>query len=96
MTLTGKDAEAFVAELRERNTKIRADALDRAKTDAALAGKERFDLAKLEALADTSREGKLDPVEERRAKFEEMYYVEYPDVMTIKDFAKKVAERNSW
>jgi hypothetical protein len=38
-------------------------------------GKQPFDLAALEALCDTSREGRIDPIDERRARFEEMYYI---------------------
>ena len=70
MTLTGNDADEFIAQPRDRNAKVRAEALTKAKAEAAKAGKERFDLNKLEALADTSREGTLDPVDERRTRFE--------------------------
>lgn len=96
MTLTGKDAADLMAQLRERNAKQRSDELATAKADAEAKGKERFDLAKLESLVDTSSEGRVDPIEERRARFEEMYYTEYPDVRTIVAFAEKVRERNKW
>jgi hypothetical protein len=96
VTLTGKDATDFIAQLRERNAKQRSDELGRAKEEAEARGKERFDLAKLEALVDTSSEGRVDPAEERHARLEEMYYTEYPDVMTLVAFAKKVRERNAW
>lgn len=96
MTLTGKDAWALHAQLAERDAKERAERLARAKADAAARGKEPFDLAKLEALADTSSEGRMDPEDLRRSKFEEMYYVEYPSILTIEDFAAKVEELNKW
>jgi hypothetical protein len=96
MRLTGKDAEAFAAEVRARARRERAEELAAAKADAAKRGKEPFDLAKLETMCDTTREGKLDPVERRHARFEEIYYTHYPDVMTLAEFAKKVEELNRW
>jgi hypothetical protein len=96
VTLTGKDAADLMAQLRERNSTQRTDELAAARSDGEAKGKERFDLAKLESLVDTSSEGRVDPLEERRARFEEMYYTEYPDVLTIVAFAEKVRERNKW
>jgi hypothetical protein len=96
MTLSGKDAWAFHNELKARNDKARAERLERARADADARGKEPFDLAKLETMADTSSEGRMDPEESRRARFEEMYYVQYPDILTIEDFAAKVEELNKW
>jgi hypothetical protein len=96
MTLTGKDAWALFEEIGARNAKQRAERLERAKADADARGKEPFDLAKLETMADTSSEGRMDPEEDRRARFEEMYYVQYPDILTVEDFAAKVEELNKW
>lgn len=96
MTLTGKDAWAFMQEIEARNAKERAERLARARADAEARGKEPFDLARLETMADTSSEGRMDPEESRRARFEEMYYVHYPDLLTIEDFAAKVEELNKW
>ena len=96
MTLTGKAAEDFEAKLRAQAAKRLAEQLDAAKADAARRGKEPFDLAKLETMCDTSRQGRLDPVEERQAEFERKYYVHFPDVMTLAEFAKKVEELNRW
>lgn len=96
MTLTGKEAWAFHSELMARNAKQRAEELALARADAEARGKEPFDLAVLETMADTSSEGRMDPEEERRARFEEMYYVSFPDVLTIEDFARKVDELNRW
>jgi hypothetical protein len=96
MTLTGKDATDFISQLRERNAKQRSEELAVAKAEGDAKGKERFDLAKLESLVDTSSEGRVDPIEERSARFEEMYYTEYPNVRTIVAFAEKVRERNRW
>jgi len=96
MILTGKDATDFIAQLRERNARQRSEELAAAKAEGDANGKERFDLAKLESLVDTSSEGRVDPIEERIARFEEMYYTEYPNVRTIVAFAEKVRERNRW
>jgi hypothetical protein len=96
MTISGKESEALMAEIRERNAKARADALAKAKADAATRGKEPFDLAKLEKLADTTSQGILDAEAVRHARFEEMYYVEYPNILTVEAFAEKVEELNKW
>ena len=96
MPLTGKDAWAFAAELAARNKQESEERLARAKAEAAERGKEPFDLAKLETMADTSSEGRMDPEAERHARFEYMYYVDYPKIMTIEDFAAKVEELNKW
>jgi hypothetical protein len=95
-TISGKESEALMAEIRERNAKARADALAKAKADAAARGKEPFDLAKLETMADTTSQGIVDAEDVRRARFEEMYYVEYPNILTIEAFAEKVEELNKW
>jgi hypothetical protein len=94
--LSGDAAWALVDALRERNRRIRADQLAAARADADARGKQPFDLAALEALCDTSREGRIDPVDERRARFEEMYYTWFPDVMTLAEFAKRVCALESW
>jgi hypothetical protein len=96
MTISGKEAEAMMEEIRARNARVRAEALARAKAEAAARGKEPFDLEKLETMCDTTSEGRLDPIEERRARFEEMYYVSYPKILTLTDFARKVNELNKW
>ena len=83
-------------EIWARNAKERAERLARAKADAAARGKEPFDLAMLETMADTSSEGRMDPEESRRARFEEKYYLQYPDILTIEDFAREVEELNKW
>lgn len=85
-----------MAEIRERNARVRAEALARARSEAAANGKEPFDLEKLETMCDTTTNGRVDPIEERHARFEEMYYVSYPKILTIADFARKVNELNRW
>jgi hypothetical protein len=96
MTLEDKEARAFAAELAPRNAELRAERLAVAKRDAAGRGKEPFDLAKLETMCDTSSEGRMDPEPVRYAEFEEMYYVRFPKILTLEDFARKVDELNKW
>lgn len=96
MPLTGKDARDFVAKVDAEARQRRADRLAAAKAEALAGGKEPFDLAKLETMCDTSREGQLDPVDVRTQRFEEMYYVQYPSIATLADFARKVEELNRW
>ena len=96
MTLTGDAAKEFMDQAFERARKLGDEQMVAAKVEAAARGKEPFDLAKLETLCDTSYEGRVAPVEERQAELERKYYVAFPDVMTLADFAKKVDELNRW
>jgi hypothetical protein len=96
MKLTGKAAEDFDAQVQAKALKRLAEQLAEAKADAARRGKEPFDLAKLETMCDTTHEGRLAPVEERYAEFERKYYVRFPDIMTLAEFARTVQELNRW
>ncbi len=96
MTLTGKAAEEFAMHAAQRSRQLREEALADARREADATGKERFDLAKLEAMCDTSREGRVDPEPVRWARFEESYYVDYPEIRTLKEFAAKLEELNRW
>lgn len=93
-TLTGEEAREFTERLRREHAEQRAEILARAKQ--ASVGKEPFDLAKLETMCDTSSEGRMAPVDERQATFERMYYVEYPAIQTLADFARKIEELSKW
>lgn len=90
MTLKGKAAKAFAEAVARRNRELRDKQRSEAITRAQAKGKEPFDLDRLEQLCDTSREGRMGPVDERRARFEYKYYVEHPDVMTLAAFAAVV------
>jgi hypothetical protein len=96
MPMEDKEARAFMAEIGRRNAEQRAERLAAAKRDAAARGKEPFDLAKLETMCDTSSEGRMDPEPVRYQRFEDMYYVDYPAILTLEDFARKVDELNKW
>jgi len=96
MTLEDKEARAFAAELARRNAELRAERLAAAKRDAAARGKEPFDLAKLETMCDTSSEGRMAPEAVRHERFEEKYYVDFPAILTLEDFAREVDELNKW
>jgi len=96
VTLTGKDAEDLLEKIRSQNANTRHESLEHAKAEAEANGKEQFDLGKLEKLVDTSSEGRKDPEGERRVRFAAMYYLEYPNVKTLAEFAEHVKTRNSW
>ena len=96
MNLTDEQARALTAEIGRRNREQRSRALADARALAASSGKEPFDLVKLETLCDTSSEGRLDPDEVRQDRFEYMYYVDYPSITTLEEFARKVDEINKW
>ncbi|MFO0606511.1 MAG: hypothetical protein U0324_25285 [Polyangiales bacterium] len=76
----------------------RADAeeLAAAKAEAAGRGKEPFDLAALEAKCDTSHGGLDIPVEERHAEYEYLYYVCYPQFVTMREMVDLVRVLNEW
>ena len=87
--------EEFYEELRREKEK-RAQWLAEAKAEAEQRGKEPFDLAKLETMCDTSSEGRLDPLEEREARFEFLYYVQHPELMTLDELAKYIERTSKW
>lgn len=96
MKLTGNAAKEFMEQTHARARQREAETLAAAKADAARRGKEPFNLEKLESMCDTSHEGQMAPIDERNEEFEWKYYVRYPQIMTIEDFAEKVAELSRW
>jgi hypothetical protein len=96
MILEDKEARALTAEIGRRNAELHAQRLAAAKRDAAARAKEPFDLARLETMCDTSSEGRMDPELVRYERFEEMYYLYFPAILTLEDFARKVDELNKW
>ena len=86
-TLKGEDAKKVLAEIHQRNERLREEQLTSAKEAAVSAGKEPFDLEKLETLCDTSIDGFLAPIESRRRDLEYRYYVNNPTIKTIEEFA---------
>jgi hypothetical protein len=96
MAIEGKDALELHAQLKERNARVRAERLAAARAEADARGKQAFDLEALERLVDTSSEGRLAPVEVRRDRFEYMYYVDNPSLMTLGELAALIRELASW
>lgn len=96
MRLKDEDDASYVARINDESRRAHNQALADAKAEALLRGKEPFDLAKLELLCDTSREGKMDPEEVRWTRFESMYYTHFPEVLTLEEFAAKVEVLNRW
>ena len=94
--LTGDEALAFYEELKRKDAERRVVVLEQAEREAAANGKEPFDLGALERLCDTSSEGRMDPLEERHARFEYGYYVEHPSVRTIVEYAAYITSASKW
>ena len=94
--LIGKEALEFHDEIGRRNATLRAELLAKGKAEAVERGKEPFDLEKLETMCDTSSEGRVDPVESRFARHEQMYYVEHPEFMTLAELADLVTLLSKW
>ena len=87
--------------IREKDDQARretAEALARARAEADRAGKETFDYGKLVRYYDpTSDLGTrvIDPAE-TAAALERRYYLDYPAVMTLKEFADRMNEYRTW
>jgi len=96
MVLKGKEAEELSKRIIAESAKRRAELLAEAQRDAAARGKERFDLTKVETMCDTSADGAREEFDARRARFEYMYYVSTPEILTLAEFAKYVNEFGRW
>lgn len=94
MVLKGKDASDFVRRVHQEEEEKRAKWFAEAKAEAAARGKEPFDLAKLEEMCDTTSEGRLDPLDVRQARFEYLYYVQHPELMTLEELAAYIERAN--
>jgi hypothetical protein len=91
--MADKDGSALDALLKKRAAEHK-QRLDAAKRAAPGRGKEPFDLDELEKLHDTTEgEGFDHPREERVATYEELYYVRFEEVLTIKQFAEALRKR---
>lgn len=100
MALKGKEAEEFFAKIAREVEQSRLDRLAATKAAKKVAdaqGKEPFDLKKLEEMCNTTNSADVEaPIERRYEKFERLYYVNYPNVLTLAEFALVVTELNSW
>ncbi len=101
-TLKGAAATAHMEQIFQDNERIRNEELAEHKTAALQCGKELFDLDEFGKFIDVvwrceygdypiavSRERKIE-------HYEYSYYVMYPSVMTLKEFAVKVEELRRW
>ncbi|MEU2038269.1 hypothetical protein [Nocardia niwae] len=90
-----EDARRYAAAIWRQENMTRSERLAAVKADAHARGKEPFDLGRLESLCDTSDEGRMDPTQWRKRKFELMYY-SHPEMMTIEDLAEHVMTMRGW
>jgi hypothetical protein len=95
-TLKGKAADELHDRIVGEERRKQAETLARAKAEAQRTGREPFDLAKLEQLCDTSRDGVMDPPEDRIAHFEYLYYVSHPELATMEELARYVEKSSRW
>ena len=77
----------------------RAAAFSQAKQRAKESGKESYDFEKLSDLydirSDFARRGP-PPSEETKQRYEQKYYLDYPDVMSIKKFAERLNQLDAY
>ncbi|MEV0364006.1 hypothetical protein ACIBEK_20120 [Nocardia fusca] len=90
-----EEARRFAAGVWGRADLTRTERLAAVKADAHARGKEPFDLGRLEALCDTSHEGRMDPMSWRQRRFELIYY-SHPEMMCIEDLAAYVTMTQGW
>ena len=92
-----QDDDAFYRRLFAKQRALSASRLAAAKAEQHAAGKEPFDLDALERIYDTSTEaGALGSRETRQKQYERYYYLLYPHVMTLEEFAKAKAQNDLW
>ncbi len=91
------DDDRFVKDLFARRKAEQAAKLKTAKEEAAQRGKEPFDLDRFETLFTPFKYGRYLPSREERLKdWEARYYTYHPDIMTLEEFAKEMAEQEKW
>ena len=77
----------------------RATAFSQAKERAKETGKEPYDFEKLFELYDIRSDlarGDAPPSEEIKQRYEQKYYIDYPDVMSIKEFAERLNQLDAY
>ena len=85
--------ENWVKQELERRNKEEAERLEEAKKVAHMRGKEAFDLDQFEQLYDTETDlGYLPPREKREVRWAVKYYLDYPDVLSMAQLAKRLEE----
>jgi hypothetical protein len=89
--LSGAEADDFLSRVQARATREISKRFARARAEARARGKEPFDQVALAGFCAAARPGGGAPPAGQWAGFEEMYYVSYPDVMTLREFAGKVS-----
>lgn len=96
MAIEGNEAAALHARLRERNARVRSECVATARAHATATGKQVFDLETLERMVDLSTEGRLATIDARRDRFEYLYYVDCPSLMTLAELAARIRDLTSW
>jgi hypothetical protein len=90
MPIEGKDALDLMTEIDKKEEEKAAEQMAQAKARAAASGKEPFDYDRLKGMCQTIYGETQYMTEDRRATyFEQLYYVEYPKVMTLAELAEK-------
>ena len=89
--------EEWVKKELERRQKEERDKLDEAKRAALLRGKEAFNLDRFEEIYDTSTDlGHLPARAIREYRWAVKYYLDYPDVLSMAQLAKRLEEYDSF
>lgn len=91
------DDNAYFAYLYKKKKNQQAAAIAKAKEAALAKGKEPFDWKKFDALYEVSdpKSGYV-PSEDVVLQYEEKYYCNHPEMMTMEEFAKYLWEMEGW
>jgi hypothetical protein len=89
----GESDTEFAKRLFDHQDAEAAARLNRAREEAAARGKEPFDLDRLEAIWKPFSYGRFFPAREtRQEEWENRYYLEHPEIMTLAEFARRMKE----
>ncbi len=89
----------YLLNLLKKREKERAAAFKQAQERAKETGKEPFDFEKLYDLHDVRSDfarGNTLPSEETKQRYEQKYYIDYSDVMSIKEFAERLNQLDAY
>jgi hypothetical protein len=95
-SLNDKETLDIVDQLIERNDRIRRESLEKSKLEAVIIGKEKFDYVILRQYVDPDQYIGIPSPEERVFRLEYKYYVELPQIMTLKEFSEFIFEMYKW
>ena len=88
------DPKDFLDQIRRDNEQRTRELLERKKAEALARGKEPFDFERLRSMAPTDALGST--TDEQQTLLERLYYVDHPEILTLREFADHVRLLSTW